>query len=151
MGTREREPDDWAVEAKEFLRKLLIGKEVNVQMEYTRKLPIANRDSVMSFGNIVLKEKGEEVNVSERVVRNGFATVVKHRAEEERSSIYEKLMEAEEEARSSRKHIYSGKDAPMHRQNDVSLPQNTSRLVLQLAVYFPVLVPTSTNRYVWPD
>lgn len=127
MGTREREPEDWAVEAKDFLRKLLIGKEVNVQMEYTRKVSIANRDSIMSFGNIMVKEKGEEVTVAERIVRNGFATVVKHRAEEERSSIYEKLMEAEEEARSSRKRMHSGKDAPVHRQNDVSLPQNTSR------------------------
>ena len=134
MGSREREPDHWAVDAKEFLRKLLIGKEVNVQMEYTRKVAIVNRDPTMAFGNILVKDKGEEVNVSESVVRNGFATVVKHRAEEERSSIYEKLMEAEEEARSSRKHIHSGKDAPMHRQNDVSLPQNTSRWVLLSAV-----------------
>lgn len=39
MGTRDRKPEDWAVDAKEYLRKLLIGKTVDVQMEYNRKIP----------------------------------------------------------------------------------------------------------------
>ncbi|CAD7701107.1 unnamed protein product, partial [Ostreobium quekettii] len=135
MGTRDRKPDGWAPEAKEFTRKLLIGKEVSVNMEYTRKLqpqaPVANpsqpvRD-MMAFGNIMVKEKGEEVQVAEQVVKNGLASVVRHRTDEERSSIYDKLLEAEEEAKKARKNLHSGKEAPMHRLNDVSLPQNSSR------------------------
>lgn len=39
MGTRDRAPDTWATEAKEFLRKRLIGRDVEVKMEYTRKVP----------------------------------------------------------------------------------------------------------------
>lgn len=39
MATRERKADAWAHEAKDFLRKLLIGKNVDVQMEYNRKIP----------------------------------------------------------------------------------------------------------------
>ncbi len=39
MGTRERQPDPWAVDAREFLRKKLIGREVQVKMEYNRKVP----------------------------------------------------------------------------------------------------------------
>lgn len=32
---------EWAVDARDFLRRLVIGKDVKVQMEYTRKLPAA--------------------------------------------------------------------------------------------------------------
>ncbi len=39
MATRERQADTWANEAKDFLRKKLVGKEVEVKMEYTRKVP----------------------------------------------------------------------------------------------------------------
>lgn len=35
---RNREPQPYAAEAREFLRKKLVGKEVTVQMEYTRKV-----------------------------------------------------------------------------------------------------------------
>eukprot|EP00955_Chlamydomonas_euryale_P062771 358478-Chlamydomonas_euryale.AAC.12 len=38
MGTRDRPSDAWATEAKEFLRKKLIGQVVEVKMEYTRKV-----------------------------------------------------------------------------------------------------------------
>lgn len=39
MGSRDRQPDAWAQDAKEFLRKKLIGKAVDVTLEYTRKVP----------------------------------------------------------------------------------------------------------------
>ena len=38
MGTRDRAGDPWATEAREFLRKRLIGRQVDVKMEYTRKI-----------------------------------------------------------------------------------------------------------------
>lgn len=41
MATRDRPADAWATEAKEFLRKKLVGREVEVKMEYTRKVPAA--------------------------------------------------------------------------------------------------------------
>lgn len=38
VGTRDRAHEPYAVEAKDFLRKKLIGRDVNVKMEYTRKV-----------------------------------------------------------------------------------------------------------------
>ena len=39
MSTRDRPSDPYATEAKEFLRKKLVGRDVEVKMEYTRKIP----------------------------------------------------------------------------------------------------------------
>ncbi len=38
MGTRDRGADPYATDAREFLRKRLIGREVAVKMEYNRKV-----------------------------------------------------------------------------------------------------------------
>ncbi len=46
MGTRDRQPDPWAMDGREFLRKKLIGKEVVVHMEYNRKIPLASAAEV---------------------------------------------------------------------------------------------------------
>lgn len=46
MGTRDRQPDPWAMDGREFLRKKLIGKEVVVNMEYNRKIPLASAAEV---------------------------------------------------------------------------------------------------------
>lgn len=37
-GGRDRAPEPYGLDAREFLRKKLIGKEVTVKMEYTRKI-----------------------------------------------------------------------------------------------------------------
>eukprot|EP00210_Caulerpa_lentillifera_P002078 g1993.t1 len=120
MGTRERSPEDWAIDAKDFLRRLAIGKKIDVQMEYTRKIPTANDGLVLQFGNITFKtdNKTEEINIAEKVVENGFANVARHRTDDERSQIYDRLMTAEETAKSSKRNIHSGKEAPVYRLND---------------------------------
>jgi staphylococcal nuclease domain-containing protein 1 len=38
VGARDRQPEPYALDARDFLRKKLIGKEVTVKMEYTRKI-----------------------------------------------------------------------------------------------------------------
>eukprot|EP00798_Chlamydomonas_sp_ICE-L_P007216 gene7216-323_t len=132
MGTRDRPGENWATEAKDFLRKKLIGREVEVKMEYTRKIPStqgAGGDFEMAFGNVeTLPEKGEEAaNVSEMIVSRGFATVVKHRAEEERSCVYERLVECEEMAKGAKRGLHSPKEPPANRINDVSQPGNATK------------------------
>jgi hypothetical protein len=47
-------------------------------------------------------KEGEDKNASEMVVARGFATVVRHRSDEERSSVYETLLELEEKAKQVR-------------------------------------------------
>lgn len=86
------------------------------------------QERVMAFGNVELNQSGEESkNAAEMVVARGFASVVRHRSDEERSSVYEKLMELEEMAKKAKKGIHSTKEAPPTRVNDVSLPGNSAR------------------------
>lgn len=136
-ATRDRAADPWAAEAKEFLRKKLIGKQVQVKLEYTRKVPLSSAESaatgeaerVMQFGNIELvAEKGEDQkNVSELIVARGFATVVRHRSDEERSGVYEQLIQLEELSKQGKKGLHGTKEPAANRINDVSQPGSLQR------------------------
>ncbi|PWA71963.1 TUDOR-SN protein 1 [Artemisia annua] len=141
---REEKPAPYAREAREFLRTRLIGRQVQVSMEYSRKVPVAegsaapagSADSrVMGFGSVFLLSEGkgsEDVNsatatppaaatqqpglnIAELIIARGFGTVIRHRDFEERSNHYENLLAAETRATSGRKGIHSAKDPPsMH-------------------------------------
>ncbi|CAJ1974726.1 unnamed protein product [Sphenostylis stenocarpa] len=144
---RDEKPAPYAREAKEFLRTRLIGRQVNVQMEYSRKVsptdgsivPSAAVDSrVMDFGSVFLlsnaKVDSDEavssappggsqqngVNVAELVVGRGFGTVIRHRDFEERSNYYDTLLAAETRAISGKKGIHSAKDPPVMHITDLT-------------------------------
>jgi len=139
--TRDRPGEPWSAEAKEFLRQRLIGKEVSVSMEYTRKVPLGGaaagpnaEERVLSFATVTVTEKGTAPggepkvnNVAELLLVRGLVQVVKHRGDEERSSHYEDLMNAEEAAKKGRKGQWSSKDPPIPRVNDVTLPGSAAR------------------------
>ncbi|XAR50415.1 Micrococcal nuclease [Bertholletia excelsa] len=138
---RDEKPAPYAREAKEFLRTRLIGRQVNVSMEYSRKVSMADEPGaasgpadarVMDFGSVFLvspvKGEGDDtsaaalntgggqqagVNVAELVVGRGFATVIRHRDFEERSNYYDALLAAESRAISGKKGIHSSKDSPV--------------------------------------
>ncbi|XP_049396620.1 ribonuclease TUDOR 1-like [Solanum stenotomum] len=140
---RDEKPAPFAREAKEFLRNRLIGKQVHVSMEYSRKVnmadgpaaPASSADSrVMDFGTVFLASKdGDDaspapsaagnqlagVNVAELLVSRGFATVVRHRDFEERSNYYDALLSAESRATSGKKGIHSPKEAPVMHVTDL--------------------------------
>ncbi|KAI3761468.1 hypothetical protein L1987_51885 [Smallanthus sonchifolius] len=138
---REEKPAPYAREAREFLRTRLIGRQVQVSMEYSRKVPLADGSAapagpadsrVMDFGSVFLLSQGKEsedssatpptsvtqqpgVNVAELIIARGFGTVIRHRDFEERSNYYENLLAAESRATTGRKGIHSAKDPPsMH-------------------------------------
>ncbi|KAE9608620.1 putative micrococcal nuclease [Lupinus albus] len=144
---RDEKPAPYAREAKEFLRSRLIGRQVNVQMEYSRKIvptdgstvPSGAADSrVMDFGSVFVlspaKDDGDDapssappagtqhngVNVGELVVSRGLGTVIRHRDFEERSNYYDALLAAESRAISGRKLIHSGKDSPASHITDLT-------------------------------
>jgi staphylococcal nuclease domain-containing protein 1 len=50
--------------------------------------------------------------------------VIRHRNDEERSSVYPKLLELQEAAKAAKKGIFSGREAPPTRSNDISTPGN---------------------------
>lgn len=152
MGNVKRgeKPAAFAREAKDFLRSRLVGQEVNVVMEYARKVtasdgPIPTPDlatvdaRVMDFGSVFLLSTSkaeaydavpafpvpgqpEGINVAEMVVARGFGTVVKHRDFEDRSNYYDALVAAESRAKKGKKGLHSEKEPPPYHINDLSTP-----------------------------
>ncbi|KAA8540590.1 hypothetical protein F0562_024491 [Nyssa sinensis] len=147
---RDEKPAPYAREAKEFLQTRLIGRQVNVSMEYSRKVPMVDgptavagmADSrVMDFGSVFLvspvKVEGSDassspalpntgshqagVNVAELVVARGFGTVIRHRDFEERSNYYDALLAAESRAISGKKGMHSSKDPPVMHIMDLTM------------------------------
>lgn len=53
--------------------------------------------------------------------------VIRHRSDEERSCIYERLIEVEEMAKAAKRGLHSNKEVAVPRQNDVSAPGNAAR------------------------
>jgi staphylococcal nuclease domain-containing protein 1 len=131
-ATRDRAAEPWATEAKEFLRQRLIGKEVSVSMEYTRKVPAAigatagpaSEERVLSFGTVKISEKSgaetKENNVAELLLVRGLAQVIKHRGDEERSAHFEDLINAEDAGKKGKKGQWSSKEPAAPRINDVT-------------------------------
>ncbi|XP_057767720.1 ribonuclease TUDOR 1 [Salvia miltiorrhiza] len=141
---RDQKPDPYARDAKEFLRTRLIGRQVNVSMEYSRKVgltdgaaaPAGSGDTrVMDFGTVFLVNQAKEgdeaapaagagsqpngVNIAELLVARGFATTVRHRDFEERSNYYDALLSAESRAISGKKGMHSAKDPPVRHMTDL--------------------------------
>ncbi|EOA15199.1 hypothetical protein CARUB_v10028588mg [Capsella rubella] len=128
---REEKPAPYAREAKDFLIKKLIGKQVIVQMEYSRKVIPGDGvttsgagERVMDFGSVFLPShtKGETdvaaattpgVNIAELIIARGLGNVVRHRDFEERSNHYDALLAAEARAIAGKKGIQSAKDSPV--------------------------------------
>lgn len=137
---RDEKPAPYAREAREFLRTRLIGRQVNIQMEYSRKVGTADGSAaatgtadsrVMDFGSVFLlspiKVEGDDtpspapptpgsqpgVNIAELLVARGFGTVIRHRDFDERSNYYDALLAAESRAIAGKKGIHSAKDPPV--------------------------------------
>lgn len=104
-------------EAREFLRKQLIGQEVKVTVDYIQ--PASNQNSLpertcctMMFG---------DMNVAESLVSQGLASVVRYRQDDDqRSCHYDSLLSAENQAIKLGNGIHSKKEIPIHRVADVS-------------------------------
>lgn len=100
----------WMLEAREFLRKKLIGKKVNVVLDYIQEA----RDNFPEKLCATVTIGG--VNVGEALVSKGLATVIRYRQDDDqRSSHYDDLLSAETKAIKSQKGIHAKKDIPTQR------------------------------------
>jgi len=99
-GTTSEEP--LAFDAREFLRKQLIGKKVKFSVEYTN--PKTGRD----YGTVWFNGK----NMGEELLRAGFATLKERKSEEES---YKSLEAAQNEAREGK--------VGVHQENFANLPK----------------------------
>merc|ERR1712088_489763 len=126
-GSAKRGPDfrplydvPFMFEAREFLRKKLIGHQVQVTVDYVQaartepgqgSFPEKYCCTVMIGG----------VNVAEALVSKGLATVVRYAAgNDERSGKYDELLQAEEKAKETGKGLHDKKNTPTHRVSDMT-------------------------------
>jgi staphylococcal nuclease domain-containing protein 1 len=88
MGGRSSGEEPHAYDAREFLRTRLVGKKIRVLHEYSRSPPGREKYHYVSLlqGNL---------NLAEHLVMMGFATIIRHRVDEDRSRFYSKLLDAE--------------------------------------------------------
>jgi len=126
-GSAKRGPDfrplydvPFMFEAREFLRKKLIGHQVQVTVDYVQaartepgqgSFPEKYCCTVMIGG----------VNVAEALISKGLATVVRYAAgNDERSGKYDELLQAEEKAKKTGKGLHDKKNTPTHRVSDMT-------------------------------
>jgi len=103
MGVRGAPDEPCAFQAREYLRKKLIGKNVKLEVEYTKR-PLPEQGATerqVSVSVYVGKE-----NVSEGLVAAGLATVVRHRKNEDRAQNFDKLIVAELQAERKREGVH---------------------------------------------
>ncbi|XP_047081605.1 ribonuclease TUDOR 1-like [Lolium rigidum] len=147
LGNPRREdnkPETFARESKEFLRTRLIGKQVTVEMEYSRRIstvdgqnamPATNMadTKVLDYGSVFLgspvqaggddiPSTGDQprVNVAELLLSRGFAEISKHRDYEERSHYFDALLAAHSRAEKSKKGLHSAKLSPVMHITDLT-------------------------------
>ncbi|XP_045509641.1 staphylococcal nuclease domain-containing protein 1 [Colias croceus] len=105
----------WMYEAREYLRKKLIGKKVNVTVDYIQPA----KDNFPE--KICCTVVAGATNIAEALVNKGYATVVRYRNDnDQRSSHYDKLLEAELKAQKLGIGVHAKKDIPAHRMQDTS-------------------------------
>ncbi|XP_029104788.1 staphylococcal nuclease domain-containing protein 1 [Scleropages formosus] len=112
-------------EAREFLRKKLIGKKVNVTVDYIRA---ATSGTDIGPGSIPAFPERTcatvtigGINIAEALVSKGLATVIRYRQDDDqRSSHYDELLAAEARAIKNGKGLHSKKEVPIHRVADIS-------------------------------
>uniref|UniRef100_A0A8D3EEM6 Staphylococcal nuclease domain-containing protein n=1 Tax=Scophthalmus maximus TaxID=52904 RepID=A0A8D3EEM6_SCOMX len=108
-------------EAREFLRKKLIGKKVNVTVDYIRAATGPGESTPAFSERTCATVTIGGINIAEALVSKGLATVIRYRQDDDqRSSHYDELLAAEARAIKNGKGLHSKKEVPIHRVADIS-------------------------------
>nr|XP_020455113.1 staphylococcal nuclease domain-containing protein 1 isoform X3 [Monopterus albus] len=108
-------------EAREFLRKKLIGKKVNVTVDYIRAATGPGEGTSAFPERTCATVTIGGINIAEALVSKGLATVIRYRQDDDqRSSHYDELLAAEARAIKNGKGLHSKKEVPIHRVADIS-------------------------------
>uniref|UniRef100_A0A1B0FKP8 Staphylococcal nuclease domain-containing protein 1 n=1 Tax=Glossina morsitans morsitans TaxID=37546 RepID=A0A1B0FKP8_GLOMM len=111
-------------EAREFLRKKLVGKKVQCVLDYISPA----RDNFPEKYCYTVLIGGQ--NVAEAMVAKGLASVVRYRQDDDqRSSCYEQLHATEKQAITGQKGMHAKKENTLLRVNDLTLDH--SRIKVQ--------------------
>ncbi|KAI9288325.1 hypothetical protein BC943DRAFT_316272 [Umbelopsis sp. AD052] len=102
-------------EAREYLRKRLVGKQVHVTIDYVK--PAQDGFEEKECATIKIGDS----NIAIQLVERGLASVIRHRKDDEnRSPAYDQLVIAETKAQEGQKGIHSTKEQPIVRITDAS-------------------------------
>ncbi|RYP46301.1 hypothetical protein DL768_007468 [Monosporascus sp. mg162] len=116
-GPRTGEPSEapFKDEAKEYLRKKLIGKHVKVSVDGSK--PASEGFEARDVATIT--EKGKNINL--QLVQDGWASVIRHRKDDtDRAPNYDELLAAQEKAQEEKKGMWCGKASKARSYVDVS-------------------------------
>ncbi|KAJ2700980.1 hypothetical protein FB645_004798 [Coemansia sp. IMI 203386] len=110
----------YAEQARETIRKLCIGRNVQVSIDYTRPA----QDGFRERDCATVRFNGEDIG--ERLVRTGLCTVLRHRNDDlMRSSNYDGLLIAGSRAQETKAGVHSGK--PKAASKPVNASENAAR------------------------
>ena len=109
------DPDPYAWESKEGLRKAVIGKKVKVVMEWSRT--VKDTDKNMDFASVFLEKNGK--NVSVLMLEKGMLKTNLTKSGDNASKYLEDLLGAEKKASDAKLGVHSSQPAPIRVFNDV--------------------------------
>jgi len=127
-GPRAGEPSEapFRDEAKEYLRKKLIGKHVKVSVDGSK--PASEEFEARDVATIT--EKGKNINLA--LVQDGWCSVIRHRKDDtDRAPNYDELLAAQEEAKEKKKGIWS--DKPSKAKTYVDASESVQRAKIQVS------------------
>lgn len=104
-----------ASDARELLRRRLIGKQVHVSLDYVRP-----KEGDYEAKECVTIKLSTGNNVANLLIERGYATVLRHRQGEDRSQDYDLLMATEMKAQTEGKGLHSDKEFPPPKVTDIS-------------------------------
>lgn len=138
------EPDAWAWDSKEALRKASIGKKVRVVMEFSRTVKAGEADRHMDFASVFLEAGGAasgkgDRNLAVMLLEKGMLRTNVSKSGDNASKYIEDLLAAEKKAQDGKIGVYSTSPAPIRVIDDVVA--NTKR-----AKDFETLVLKRANR-----
>jgi staphylococcal nuclease domain-containing protein 1 len=91
-------------EAREFLRKKLVGKRAQIAIDYVQ--PRSEQFPEKTCATVIINGQ----NIAQQLVERGLAKVIRHRQDDDnRSSAYDALMVAEANAEKEKKGLFSEK------------------------------------------
>jgi len=112
--------EPYALECKDRLRILTVGKSVKVQIHYERDIPMGETTQKRQFGTISVAKRPD---IGEVLVGEGLAVTQHHRDNEEKSPTYDLLIAAEVAAKASKKGVHSSKEYGARAINDLTDPR----------------------------
>jgi staphylococcal nuclease domain-containing protein 1 len=116
-GPRQTEASEspFRDEAKEYLRKKIIGKNVRLSIDGTR--PATDDYDAKEVATVTLNDK----NIGLLLVQDGWCSVIRHRRDDtDRAPNYDELLAAQEKAKEEKKGMWSGKPSKAKQYVDAS-------------------------------